>query len=546
MSTAAAARAGTSQVYKVSQVLMGEERGARIRAFSVGPRADMQRTEVRILVLGQTGSGKTTFLNGIANWLYGVQWTDDFRFKIITEDDEGSAPGGKRNQAVSQTDHVTAYTFAWQSEFPVGNSVTIIDTPGFGDTRGIKRDDETVNQLRQLFQGQGRCGVDSIDAVAFVVQSSLARLDPCQRYIFDSVLKIFGKDVIDNIIIVATFADAGEPQVLQSLKEDKIPHAHVCKFNNSALFAPSQGSAGQVNSFFWSIGTENYKLFFDVIQRLQPKSLILTKQVLDERQKLQATIEGLSNSIREGVAKLNEIEQECRLIEQFGREVEANRNFTTRVKIQKSKKVDLRPGQYVTNYQVCNVTCHFPCRIPSDADKHRCAAMSKGKCRVCPRRCPWSTHHNMPWRWELYEVEEERTLQELKTKYGDATAKKQTREKMLESARKQYDEIWERTRTQVACARDCVNLLRTIAARTAPLSEVDYIRLQIEGEKNRAEAGWQDRVRFLEQVLERATMMKAFVEGTEASILPPRRPAGGSSLPGSDGWFQRFSRRLRK
>jgi hypothetical protein len=509
-------------VFKVPQVLMAEDPQARIRAFSVGPRGDLPRTEVRILILGQTGSGKTTFLNGIVNWLYQVEWNDPFRFKVITEEDEGTAPGAMRNQAVSQTDHVTAYTFAYQSEFPIPNTVTIIDTPGFGDTRGIQRDQETVNQLDRLFRAQGRCGIDSIDGVAFVVQSALPRLDHAQRYIFDSVLKLFGKDIVDNLIIVATFADAGKPQVLQALKAGQIPDKHVCKFNNSALFAAITGEDGRFNQFFWDLGMENYRGFFGVLQQLQPRSLVLTKQVLDERKKLQATIDGLFMLVRKGVAKMNEIEQECHVIQQHQREIDANRNFTTQVKIQKSKKVDLRPGEYVTNCQPCNMTCHYPCYIPNNDGKHGCSAMRDGKCTVCPKKCPWDVHFNMSWRWELYEDVETRTLDALKAKYGDATAKKQTAEAMIARAEQEYIEMWKQTDEKLTHARGCVSLLQQIAARPTPLSDIDYIELQIEGEKQRAQLGWQDRVRFLEEVLARAKLMKTLVEGKE-SVLPQAR-----------------------
>jgi hypothetical protein len=150
----------------------------------------------------------------------------------------------------------------------------------------------------------------------------------------------------------------------------------------------------------------------------------------------------------------------------------------------------------------------------------------------------------MPFRWEIYEVEEERTLKELKEKYGDASAKKQTREQMLENAGNQYVDIWDKTAKQMNTARDCVNLLRTIAARAAPLSEGDYVAMQIDGEKSRAEPGWQDRVRFLEEILERANMVKAIVEGTEGSIMPsPKLPASSQS-PQSQNWYQRLKQSL--
>jgi hypothetical protein len=152
----------------------------------------------------------------------------------------------------------------------------------------------------------------------------------------------------------------------------------------------------------------------------------------------------------------------------------------------------------------------------------------------------------MQWRWELYEVEESRTLQELKDKYGDASSKKQTREKMLASAEQQYIDIWDRTERQVESARNCLNLLRQIAARAAPLSEVDYIELQIEGEKSRAQLGWQQRVGFLNETLERSKLLKAIAEGNEASVMPSARTPSGTHSVESQTFFQSLLSKLRR
>ena len=39
------------------------------------------------MVVGQTGSGKTTLLNSFLNFLMGIQFEDDFRYKIIIENE---------------------------------------------------------------------------------------------------------------------------------------------------------------------------------------------------------------------------------------------------------------------------------------------------------------------------------------------------------------------------------------------------------------------------------------------------------------------------
>uniref|UniRef100_A0A4W6BRB0 AIG1-type G domain-containing protein n=1 Tax=Lates calcarifer TaxID=8187 RepID=A0A4W6BRB0_LATCA len=178
-----------------------------------------------IMVVGATGSGKTTLINGMINYILGVDWEDNWRFKLINEETN-------KTQACSQT---------W---FQVPYSLTIIDTPGFGDTRGIKQDKEITEKIRQFFSVNG--GIDSIDAVCFVVQSALARLTHTQRYIFEAILSIFGKDIASNIIVLVTFADGKSPPVLEAIKAANIPCATKedgsilnFKFNNSRNKRPN-------------------------------------------------------------------------------------------------------------------------------------------------------------------------------------------------------------------------------------------------------------------------------------------------------------------
>lgn len=119
-------------------------------------------------------------------------------------------------------------------------TLNIIDTPGFGDTRGIERDQGIINQIRQLFSSKGDKGVLFIDAVCFIVKAPDARLTVSQRYIFSSIMSLFGKDIESNICTLITFADGAEPPVLASLKEANLPFGSTFQFNNSALFAENK------------------------------------------------------------------------------------------------------------------------------------------------------------------------------------------------------------------------------------------------------------------------------------------------------------------
>ena len=80
------------------------------------------------MLVGATGVGKTTLINGMANYILGVQWDDDFRFKLIDEPNS-------QDQTKSQTSCITAYTFYKEKGSLLPYTLTVIDTPGFGDNR---------------------------------------------------------------------------------------------------------------------------------------------------------------------------------------------------------------------------------------------------------------------------------------------------------------------------------------------------------------------------------------------------------------------------
>ena len=75
----------------------------------------------------------------------------------------------------------------------------IINTPGFGDTEGLKNDELITEQIKEFFSLKAEYRIDHLDGIGFVTQSSLVCLTHTQQYIFDSILAIFGSDVAKYI-----------------------------------------------------------------------------------------------------------------------------------------------------------------------------------------------------------------------------------------------------------------------------------------------------------------------------------------------------------
>jgi predicted GTPase len=136
-------------IYKLPLKVTSTYSGASsiVRRFSYGePNQQIGRKKKTILVMGATGSGKTTWINAMINYVLGVEFEDDFRFKLIEEDVKGGS------QAHSQTQGVTAYDIFYQNGSRIPYTLTIVDTPGFGDTQGIKRDKEITSAVQQFFE----------------------------------------------------------------------------------------------------------------------------------------------------------------------------------------------------------------------------------------------------------------------------------------------------------------------------------------------------------------------------------------------------------
>ncbi len=118
---------------------------AIVKRYSLGkPNPFECNTSKTILLTGATGSGKTTWINAMVNYVLGVEWDDPFRFILVDEDVRGAS------QAHSQTQGVTVYDLHYQDGFRIPFSLTIVDTPGCGDTGGLARAKEITSAIEAL------------------------------------------------------------------------------------------------------------------------------------------------------------------------------------------------------------------------------------------------------------------------------------------------------------------------------------------------------------------------------------------------------------
>ncbi len=471
-----------------------------------------------IMMIGATGAGKNTLINSMINYILGVKWIDNFRFVLIDE-------GKQKSQAESQTSEITAYQMNHMDGFRVPYSLTIVDTPGFGDTRGISHDQKITAQIQDFFSARRR--IDCIDAVCFVVQASLARMTHTQKYVFDSILSIFGKDIAENILMMVTFADGKTPPVLEAIKVSEVSCSkdesgvplHF-KFNNSAVFATNNKSEEDEESdcenfdqMFWKLGFSSMKKFFISLNKMKTKSLSLTREVLKERRHLEVLVEGLQPQINAGLIKLDEIKKTRADLEQNKAEMDANKDFEYEFEVTVPKQIENKTGYFLTNCQICHFTCHDKCPIRNDSDKYKSPAMKDGKCTVCPGKCAWNMHFNQKYKWDYVTEKRKGTYQDLKKKFEAAHRQVMSKEKIFEELENELKVVQDNVTELIVKSQKSLDRLQDIALKPNPLSIPDYIDLMIESEKQERKPGFRDRIRSLMEVRKKAEIISKVFRG---------------------------------
>uniref|UniRef100_A0A8K9UCD1 Fibronectin type-III domain-containing protein n=2 Tax=Oncorhynchus mykiss TaxID=8022 RepID=A0A8K9UCD1_ONCMY len=488
-----------------------------------------QRNNTVILLLGATGAGKTTLVNVMINYILGVKWEDCYRFKLINE-------VTNRSQAESQTVVVTSYELYNQPGFQIPYSLTIIDTPGFGDTRGMAHDKLVTQKVKDFLCNP--LGINHIDAVCFVVQAPLVRLSPSQRYIFDSILSIFGKDVAENILMLVTFVDGKHIPVLEAIKAANLPckkdkkglPTHF-KFNSSFLFLKEMASSSEDDDFDddhkaqcpeqWRSTFKEIKKFFQALESIESKDLTLTKKVLEERELLEKTMTCLTPQITAGLSKLSEIKSFKQCLENEDENMKQNKHFETEVNVLQVKRSKLAQD-FATNCKICNFTCHTCCFLPNEDDIKSCAVMDDdGNCTICPEKCS-SNDHDREQVLLTYETKtEKKTIQELKDNFMKAWGKSMETKEMLDKLEDEFHMIHDALMNLITQSSDCLKRLNDVALKPSSLSTMEYIEMLIRTEEDEHKPGFEDRIVGLKKIKEESEILDKIAKGED--LLPNER-----------------------
>ncbi|XP_028273772.1 uncharacterized protein LOC114443700 [Parambassis ranga] len=490
---------GSPAVYRLRPK---KEEVGTLRRLTVGQR-NVKKTNRTILLVGETGSGKSTLINALINYSMGVKFEDEVWFKIVEEEE-------RRRQAESQTSDVMVYEMFEGEALPY--SLTIIDTPGYGDTRGKEQDDIISQKLLDLFRSED--GLHEVHAVGLVMKASVNCLDDRLSYVFNSVMSLFDKNMEKNIVALITHSDGRKPEnVLQALEASNMKCSRDQKnqpvhflFNNSQHEDRTEDR--EHLEYAAEISERGMKQFTDFLEQTKAQSLMTTAEVMKERTRLAACVKNLQDRIR-----LTELRQTEEALKEHEEEM---KTFTVEVdEVYKDKK-DIRGGMRLFSYigavccTVCEENCHYPGCTVAWSPEH-CEVMKDGRCTVCTKKCPVSDHVKEKWIYETKTRRVQRTSAALKEKY-----EKNQRER--ENALKDLEEELKRLTAEESQLLDesyhHVVRLEQIALKVDSVSTHVHLDFLIEKMKERGDT---EKVQKLQEMKSRED------GGTRAAVLYTKR-----------------------
>uniref|UniRef100_A0A671K5W8 AIG1-type G domain-containing protein n=2 Tax=Sinocyclocheilus anshuiensis TaxID=1608454 RepID=A0A671K5W8_9TELE len=429
------------------------------------------------------------------NYMLGVKREDKVWFEIT--DDQSD-----QTQVHSQTSSITVYGFYLQ-ESPI--HLTIIDTPGYGNTHGVELDKEITMSLHRLSKSAE--GFHEIHAVCLVIKSTHNRLSDRQQYIFDAVQSLFGRDIAENIVLLFTHSSGAPPKnALTAVKEAKIKCAVNDKnqpvfflFDNQQSDNADDEEYEMIHEQSWDRSFCGMEQFFEFLNTIKPKSLEMTLDVLNNRKQLEAKISNLQSRVQMMELKQNELKQTQEAVEQNKQDVKENKNFEYEVEVPYKEWVDIDPSKakMAMCCTVCEENCHYPgCWWTSDLSW--CSMMKVNHCTVCTNKCHYTKHIKSAQIYVANTKKEKRTFKDLKKKYDGKIIYGESLVKMLEE---ELQELEKEKIKLVMEAFHCVETLQMIALKTDSLFILQHIDFLIEKLKEINES---EKAKKLENIKKRA------------------------------------------
>lgn len=305
-------------------------------------------------------------------------------------------------------------------------------------------------------------------------------------------------------------------EIINSIKEEK--EEWYLTFNNSAFF---NNKINNYTKMYWELGIQSYQEFTKKLERLSPKSLTLTKKVLEERTKLENSVSNLTPQLDNALNIMNNFKNTIKQVEKLKGDVKDNKNFEIEVDDFYTEEIDLKgKGTFTTTCLKCNYTCHNDCSYSDDNDKKYCCAITNEYCTECPGKCFWNQHKNVPYILVKKKKKVKKTLENLKNAYYDSNNKLNAKQQILNGLQNDFNVQMYNCMLLQNQVQTAVERLKEIALnKRSHESSSQYIDQLIKSEEMQKKEGYLERIQSLYELKKKHKLISDLFKRQENSAM---------------------------
>uniref|UniRef100_A0A1X7UHE0 Uncharacterized protein n=1 Tax=Amphimedon queenslandica TaxID=400682 RepID=A0A1X7UHE0_AMPQE len=387
------------------------------------------RHKFRMLLIGETGSGKTSFLNLLCN-------------SNLIEELGARVDGGKLSQIQQYHDLKIENSSSHQMESKTSDAkhykaeicdlkITVIDTPGFGDSRGLEKDKENVQKIIDALKKE-----DYINCVCLVVNGRQARMSASLKYVLSEISTILPKEVFDNIIVV--FTNTADPldcnfdlHELESLFDKKVhhhfyienPYCRIEKAKQKATQLSNDQIARSLEKSF-SDTAASLQLMRDTIKDFKDVHTFHFIELFEKKQEIEKDVIKILASYDEQTDLEKQIKIQEEEVDAALRTESLYTDFKTTRKVEVIKPVKTPEKRHNTlcGAPGCYSNCHIPCNLAKSYDQaifKTCSCMDEtGTCKKCGHS--YRHHYHNEVIFEKFSEEREFIDEEMKSRFRQA------------------------------------------------------------------------------------------------------------------------------
>ena len=406
----------------------------------------------RMLLIGETGSGKTSFLNLLCNSKLIEELGTNFDAEKINrirhyndlkiEDSTARAMASKTSEAKLYNTEVCEMR------------MTVIDTPGFGDSRGLEQDKVNVKKIIDVLRHE-----DHINCVCLVIHGRYAYMSVNLKYVLSEISAMLPKEVIDNIIVV--FTNTADPLEcsfdmceLDNYFEKEIeqvfyienPYCRIEKAKHNA----KQLSIDQITKSLKKSFEDTAKCLSSLQETIKDFKGVQTLHFIrlyDTKQE----IEGDFDKILASYDQQTDLDKK---IKKAGEEVDAalkskshyaDFKTTKEVKVAKPVPIPDKGHNTLCKFQGCYSNCHISCRCfdkpaYNQEEFKKCICMaSTNTCQKCGHS--YQQHYHDQAKFQKFKESQEFIDEATKKKFEEATDMEQRADYLRQGLQTQREEL---------------------------------------------------------------------------------------------------------